>query len=76
MRLADLRARRRAMEDLYAALQAVKNVHSALVSTLRIRSVMRYTVFNILCVDSLEYNTPQLSISERDYLVIHMVEAL
>jgi hypothetical protein len=40
LRLADLRARRRAMEDLYAALQAVKNVHSALVRILRIRSVM------------------------------------
>lgn len=39
LRLADLRARRRAMEDLYAALQAVRNVHSALVSTLRIRSM-------------------------------------
>ncbi|KAG0615590.1 hypothetical protein M758_5G053700 [Ceratodon purpureus] len=38
LRLADLRARRRAMEDLYAALQAVRNIHSALVSTLRIRS--------------------------------------
>lgn len=38
LRLADLRARRRAMEDLYAALQAVRNVHRALVSTLRIRS--------------------------------------
>lgn len=38
LRLADLRARRRAMEDLYAALQAVKNVHSALVRILRIRS--------------------------------------
>lgn len=41
LRLADLRARRRAMEDLYAALQAVRNVHSALVSTLRIRSVSK-----------------------------------
>lgn len=38
LRLADLRARRRAMEDLYVALQAVKNVHTALTSTLRIRN--------------------------------------
>uniref|UniRef100_A0A7I4B197 Uncharacterized protein n=1 Tax=Physcomitrium patens TaxID=3218 RepID=A0A7I4B197_PHYPA len=39
LRLADLRARRRAMEDLYAALQAVKSVHDALVRTLKIRSI-------------------------------------
>lgn len=44
LRLADLRARRRAREDLYAALQAVKNVHSALVRILRIRSAMRFGV--------------------------------
>jgi len=44
LRLADLRARRRAMEDLYAALQAVKNVHSALARTLKIRSVLLIVV--------------------------------
>lgn len=44
LRLADLRARRRAMEDLYAALQAVKNVHSALARTLRVRSVFLIVV--------------------------------
>ncbi|XP_024364945.2 senescence-associated protein AAF, chloroplastic isoform X2 [Physcomitrium patens] len=38
LRLADLRARRRAMEDLYAAVLVVKNVHDALVSTLKTRS--------------------------------------
>lgn len=42
LRLADLRARRRAMEDLYAALQAVKSVHDALVRTLKIRSVVQF----------------------------------
>ncbi|XP_024374900.1 senescence-associated protein AAF, chloroplastic isoform X2 [Physcomitrium patens] len=38
LRLVDLRARRRAMEDLYAALEVVKNVRDALVNTLRVRS--------------------------------------
>jgi hypothetical protein len=38
LRLADLRARRRAMEDLHVSLQIVKNVHSALVSTLQLRA--------------------------------------
>jgi len=46
LRLVDLRARRRAMEDLYAALQVVKNVHSALIRTLRIRSVLLYRGFS------------------------------
>ncbi|CAK9266256.1 unnamed protein product [Sphagnum jensenii] len=38
LRLADLRARRRAMEDLHISLEIVKNVHSALVSTLLLRA--------------------------------------
>jgi len=64
LRLADLRARRRAMEDLYAALQAVRNVHSALVSTLRIRSVLRFVV-QALCISRV------FSLSLRSCLVFN-----
>ncbi|BBN02927.1 hypothetical protein MPTK1_2g19380 [Marchantia polymorpha subsp. ruderalis] len=37
LRLADLRARRRAMEDAYISIQAVKNVHDTLVRIVRMR---------------------------------------
>lgn len=57
LRLADLRARRRAMEDLYAALQAVRNVHSALVSTLRIRSVSKLSASHDLSASKYEHGT-------------------
>ncbi|KAL3697171.1 hypothetical protein R1sor_011247 [Riccia sorocarpa] len=37
LRMADLRARRRAMEDAYVSVQAVKNIHDTLVRAVRMR---------------------------------------
>jgi hypothetical protein len=37
LRLADLRARRRAMEDAYVSVQVVKNIQNSLVNILKLR---------------------------------------